>query len=479
MNNLVTISTASDEAALEYAEEFVNSLSSLASSLSPSPYGSPQLSQSDTLFYNLRWYLISNMRQLLSELFVEHGIVQTLIDQPVDDAFRSGFEIKSSNLSADDIEQLLIYEKRNGVIRALMQARKWARLYGGGAVLLVTDQDPVTPLDIKKIKPSTPLEFRAVDMWELYFAQQNTTGTMEVGGALCENKGEFYDYYGKPVHKSRVLRCEGKQAPSFIRPRLRGWGMSELERLVRSLNQYLKNQDVIFELLDEAKVDVYKIKGFNNSLMTKDGTSKTASRVQLANQIKNFTNGLMMDAEDEYEQKQINFTGLNDMLLQIRQGIAADLKMPMTKLFGISAAGFNSGEDDIENYNSMLESEIRAPSEFQVVELLQISCQKLFGTTIPDLMITWNPLRILNAKEEEEVKDSQLNRVMSVYDRGLCDAQEAKESINAGSLLPQEIDAKSDALPAPGSADGGDVAGMGGGDAGKQTKEAKQAPKEA
>ena len=31
-----------------------------------------------------------------------------------------------------------------------------------------------------------------------------------------------------------------------------------------------------------------------------------------------------------------------------------NLKMPITKLFGISAAGFSSGEDDIENYNSMI-----------------------------------------------------------------------------------------------------------------------------
>lgn len=458
---------------LAIQEQLVNSLSGLCETLRNNNIfnsNGPEISQSDTMFYNLRWYLISNLRQLISQMYVEHGIVQTLIDQPVDDAFRAGFEIKTAKLDADEIEQLMIYVKRFDVMGRLKQAMKWARLYGGGAILIITDQDPKTPLNIAKIGPDTPLEFRSVDMWELYFYDQQTSGDLEVGGALGANLGDKFDYYGKEIHASRVYKLVGKEAPAFIRPRLRGWAMSELERLVRSLNQYLKNQDVIFELLDEAKVDVYKIKGFNSAMATKGGTQKVADRVAGANQIKNYQSALTMDAEDDYVQKQINFTGLNDMLLQIRQGIAADLKMPMTKLFGISAAGFNSGEDDIENYNAMIEGEIRSKCEFRVVDMLQICCQKLFGTTIEDLTITFNPLRILNAKEEEEVKDSQFNRVMSAFSSGLIQPKEAKESLNKDSLISVEIDEDAEVLPPIGGGeDAFSVKGGATGKAGKKT----------
>lgn len=433
-------------------EEFLNSMSELCANLdNGNPFGNMpgvQLSQVDTLFKNNRWYLISNLRQLLTQLYVEHGIVQTLVDQPVDDAFRSGFEIKTSQLSSDEIEELKIYDERNGVVRALMQARKWARLYGGGAVLLITGQDPKAPLNINMIKPGTPLEFRSVDMWELYYSTQNVAGNLTVGGAIGANMGDFYDYYGHKIHKSHVYRVIGKECPSFLRPRLRGWGMSELERLVRSLNSYMKNQDVIFALLDEAKVDVYRLKGYNSALMSADGTQKIQKRVQLANMLKGFNDALMLDVEDEYVQKQIAFTGLAEVLLQLRQGLAADLKMPMTKLFGISAAGFSSGEDDIENYNAMLEGEIRSKDKFSVVDLLQIACQHKFGIMLDDLMIDFNPLRILNAKEEEEVKDSQFNRVMSVYQSGLePDTKKIKESINKDSLLGVELDINSKSAP--------------------------------
>lgn len=431
------------------AESLTNSLTALCDQLnvgSVLPWG-PEISSANSLFNNNRWYLISNLRQLLSQIYVEHGIVQTLVDQPVDDAFRAGFEIKSSQLNADDIEELMIYCKRNRVIDNIMQATKWGRLYGGGAIVLLTDQNPEQKLSIKAIGPNTPLEFRSVDMWELYYDVQNTAGTLEVGGEMGANLSEHYDYYGQQIHHSRVFRIIGKDAPSFIRPRLRGWGMSELERLVRSLNQYLKNQDVIFSLLDEAKVDVLRIKGFNNALLNEAGTNMIARRSQLAMNGKDYNNALMMDSQDEYDQKQISFTGLAEVLLQIRQGIAADLKMPMTKLFGISSAGFNSGEDDIENYNSMIEGEVRRKIEWIVVDCLNLCCQKKFGFIPEDLMIQWNPLRILNAKEEEEVKDSQFARITSAFTMGLASGQEAKEAMNKDSLLGIEVDDKTDALP--------------------------------
>lgn len=422
-----------------------NSLNDLVSSIYATGTGAfqtngVQLSQTDTMFINNRWYLVSNFRQLLSQVYVEHGIIQTLVDQPVDDAFRAGFEIKTSELSADDIEQLLVFVERHRVINTIQQALKWARLYGGGAILIITDQDPATPFNPESIKKDTPLAFKAVDMWELYGTIMNVPDIQLENEQNIKPELEYYDYCGKKVHHSRLYKITGKEAPSFIRPRLRGWGMSELERVVRSINQYMKNQDVVFDLLDEAKVDVFKMKGLNTALLNKDGTNKVASRIQSANMLKNYNNALTMDVEDDYEQKQITFSGLSEVLTQIRQGLAADLKMPMTKLFGISSAGFSSGEDDIENYNSMIEGEIRSKIKYVVVDILSLCCRKLFDLAPSDLIIKFPSLRILKETEEEDVKDKQFQRVLQTYNSGLMEGKEAKEAINKGFLLPVEID---------------------------------------
>lgn len=408
-------------------------------------FDTAQISQDDTFFRNLRWYLISNNRQLISEMYVEHGVIQTLVDQPVDDAFRTGFEIKTSELDKDDIEKLQIYLERNEVIKNIIQALKWARLYGGGGILLITDDNPMTPFNPDKVNEKTKIRFRGVDMWELFSVEQPTQGEMNL--SEIERTQHFFNYYGKQVHPSRVYRITGKEPPSFVRPRLRGWGMSELEKVVRSLNQYLKNQDVVFELLDEAKVDVYGIEGFNDAMLNKDGTEAVANQIQLSNVIKNYVHAIVMDKNDTYEQKQLSFAGLSEILTQIRQGLAADLKMPMTKLFGISAAGFNSGEDDIENYNSMIESEIRSKIKFVVLDIIELCCRNIFGFAPKDLMIKFNPLRELSAKEEEEVKTAKFNRVIATANAGLMTTEEFKICVNKDNLLPVEIDETIDALP--------------------------------
>lgn len=424
------------------SETVFNSLSAFISSLM---YGdateSTQLSQVDTLFKNNRWYMISNMRQILSQIYCEHGLVQTLIDQPVEDAFRKGYKIKTKQMSEDEIEELDLKVKESGLNEVITQAFKWNRLFGGAGILIITGQDPNTPLE--KLNVGDPLSFRALDMWELFYSKQNTSDTMLPEGTfgLDTNNPDFrFNYYGKQIHPSRVITLKGKEPPSFIRPRLRGWGMSELEKLVRSMNQFLKNQELIFELMDEAKIDVYKIQKFNSSLMTKGGTDRVTAQVQQSNILKNYQNAIVMDKDDEYEQKSMAFSGLSEMLREIRIGLATDLKMPMTKLFGISSAGFNSGEDDIENYNSMVEGEIRCKANPVVIECLKLICQTLFGDEPEKIEIEFPSLRVLSSVDEQRVKNDTTSRVVQLFSSGLITAEEAKEAINKDDLLPNKIE---------------------------------------
>lgn len=427
-----------------------NSMATLIDNITTAhAYGGQAINQTDTFYFNLRWYLISNNRQLLSQAYVEQGIIQTLVDQPVDDAFRKGFEIHSGELDGNDIDQLQRWLLKSGGLMSLKQGLKWTRLYGGGGVMFITGQNPQTPLDIKKFNKDTLFEFQPVDMWELYEDKINIQGNMHP----TDSFDEYYHYYAQRVHKSRVMRFNGKEAPSFIRPRLRGWGMSEVERLVRSINQYMKNQDVIFELLDEAKVDVYKIEGFNSSLLNSPGTAALQNRIQAANMIKNYLNAITMDMKDDYVQKQINFSGLDAMLTQVRVQVAGDLKMPVSKLFGISVAGFGSGEDEIENYNSMIDGEIRGKCTEACIEMVAVGCQVLFGFVPDDLSITWPSLRILNAVDEEKVKDSKMNRVTAAFASGIIDVLTAKKAINKDKLLPVEVDETDEAFIAPGAED--------------------------
>src|SRR6185437_8474209 len=178
-----------------------------------------QLSQVNTLFNNNRWYLVSNMRQLLSELYVEHGLIQAIVNTPVDDGLRGGIEISSKQLDEKEVQHLQTTIKRQKDLITVGRGSKWNRLFGGGGVIILTNQDPMTPLDVEAITEDSPLEFRAVDLWELFWDRQGANG---YNPAIQSEVFEYYSYYGTKLHKSRVLKMEGLIAPSFIRPRLRG-----------------------------------------------------------------------------------------------------------------------------------------------------------------------------------------------------------------------------------------------------------------
>ena len=428
--------------------EVTNSLSSVIASLGGyglgTAFGSTQVSQTDTLFKNNRWYLVSNIRQVLSELYVEHGIVRTLVDLPVDDAFRGGLEIACDEMDQEDLEDLNYRLEREGILEQYVQAKKWARLFGGGALLIINGDDPKTPFNVQNVKQDAQIVFKPVDMWELYYGITNVD---KLDPGELDKHPDYYNYYGKQVHHSRVLRMEGPQAPSLIRPKLRGWGVSVLETVVRSYNQYLKSVNLAFEVLDEFKVDIYGIEGFNTALMSPGGSDKVTKRVQMANVLKNYQNALVMDNKDKFESKQISFTGLAETMREIRMQIAADLRMPITKLFGMSASGFNSGEDDIENYNAMIETEIRSKSKKDLLKVIEICCAMWYGYVPENLKIDFEPLRVLSAEQEENIKGAKLQRIITCMQAGLITAEEAKQAVNKEMLLPVSVEENDELVP--------------------------------
>lgn len=421
--------------------EHVNSLTDVVGTLTGfggQGFQGVPLNRTDTLQVNTSYSLVFWNRTLLSQLYIKHGIVQTLIDQPVDDAFRGGIEVTTGELSTEELECLMDCVEEQNIVEKVGQAIKWKRLFGGGALVIMTDQKQDTPLDVSKITEDNELILYPADLWELNGAGNKDDVQEQI--QFGPDDEQPYLFYGHRLHPSRVLTLKGREAPSIFRQRFRGWGMSEVERLIRSLNQFFKNQDVLFELMDEAKVDVIKVEKLNQALMKKEGTDAVIKRIQMANMLKNFNSALVMDKNDEYDQKQMNLSGIADVMKTIREGVAADLKMPVTKLFGVSSAGFNSGEDDIENYNSMIESEIRSKSKWVFIKVLQILCNQKFGKVPDDLRIKYPSLRLLPANEEEQVKSQQFNRALMAYQNGIIDAKQFQAMANKANLLPTEIE---------------------------------------
>lgn len=399
-----------------------------------------QMMQTATLFENTRWYLVSNMRQLLSEIYVEHGLIQVVVDVPVDDGMRGGVEIKTKQLEPEQIEKLEAYMEQQGDMDVMAQTLKWNRLFGGAGVLVITDGQYDKPLSVNEVKKGSRLKFRACDLWELFHTHLNTADRGADVGSYVDFDPEYFNYYGHKVHHSRVMKVKGMEAPSFIRPRMRGWGMSVVEAVIAPINQFIKANNLTFDVLDEFKVDWFKIKNLTSSLMEKNGAAKIQERIRLANAQKNFQHAIVMDGEDDFGSKELNFAGISDVMVGIRMQVASALRMPLTKVFGISSAGFSSGEDDIENYNAMVESTVRKQSKFHILKMIELRCMEIFGMVPSDMSIEFKPLRILSATQEEEVKNSQYNRLLAAKTAGEITSEEFRDACNKENLLPIQLE---------------------------------------
>lgn len=395
--------------------------------------GGSQLAGYGGIAYNNNYSLITLNRIILTYLYTSSGIFQTAINLPVQDALAKGIEIESGQMSSSEIDELLDFMESSGQWEALLNAWNWARLYGGSGLILNTNQDPEESLDFKKLNRG-PIEFYDADRWQFDNAHPNSGDFDEM---LWGKPPDHLFLYGQKIHESRVIKIRGKRAPYYVRRQLRGWGMSEGERMIADLNLYLKTKNVLYEILDESKIDVYKIKGLAQKLINEAGTAAVTRRIQLANELKNYVNALVLDAQDEYEQKSLTFQGLAQISKENRIGICSALRMPETKLFGLSASGFNTGESDLENYNMMIESEVRSPMKPIIRQMIKISMFHLWGREA-SFKIKFPSLRVLSAEQEENIKDSQQNRTLQLYDRGLLDSKEVGEMLENNGVITIE-----------------------------------------
>lgn len=371
--------------------------------------------------------IILSLRYIpLANTYKSNGFAATAVDLPVSDAFRNGgFEIESDVLTPDEISELREKMSDKNDIEVLKDCLRWGRLYGGGCILIATNQKSDVPLSEQLLK-GKPIEFFAVDRWQCvpnasslqlaqsFILQDNLMGE--------RGNNQIYD-------KSRVLIYTGKTQPYYIRNMLQGWGASIFEDIIPQLTEYLKANSVILELLDEAKIDVLKISGLSQLLQSAKGESVVRRRIEIAAQNKNYKSMIAMDSEDDYDQKQVSFGSLDQIIEKIFLLICSSLRIPYSKIFGRGANGFSSGEDDLENYNAMIDSEIRVPATKILKQMIDIRCLQLFGKKDESLVIKWKPLRVLSEKEQQEMQTQKINSYVQLLQAGVLTPKQVAEHL--------------------------------------------------
>lgn len=382
-------------------------------------------------WHNLEVYPLTLQWILLTYLYKTYGILGKVIDIPVDDAYKNGgFDLDADSITEDEVKDLQDSLNDLGDIEEIKTAQKWARLYGGAALIALSGDDLSKPLNLDNLY-NQKLEFIAVDRWQLNYSLPNVKmrgGEWELTN--YDNIGEGFkkEWSGQNrIHASRVFLVSGKKAPYFIMQQVQGWGISVYEQIFQDMSQFFKSRNVMFELLDEAKTDILKLATLQTALASTQGKRALQDMVDMVARNKNYKSQITLSKDDDYEQKQISFSGFEGILKEIRIMMAGSANIPVNKLWGEGVTGFGSGEDSLENYNSQIENEVRTPANALVNWVLKLRCYQLFGREVEDLVKTWKNLRVLSAIDEQNITDHKLSNVLQLFDRQLLTPQEIME----------------------------------------------------
>jgi phage-related protein (TIGR01555 family) len=162
-----------------------------------------------------------------------------------------------------------------------------------------------------------------------------------------------------------------------------------------------------------------------------------------------------------------------DVMKQIQIGIAAACRMPVSKLFGLSATGYDSGESDLETYNAIVETE-REKAEEALDMILPCLMMKVWGFVPNDWSVEWKPLRVLKATDEMAIKMQQYTIDSGLYQAGILNAQEYCQKLKEDGILMMETDvSKGIAEPEPPMGSMMDAAGDEGEAGGSESGSAK------
>ncbi len=253
----------------------------------------------------------------------------------------------SGDLEPELIEELEAEEHRLDIKDKFRQAEELARLYGTSYIILVVDGtgEPHTELKWKSIKPNSLKDIKVFDRRYMRYQGTLTTDPFDDNYFLPE----YYSVAESAVriHYSRVLRFEGNNIPRMQFKENQYCSDSVLVALEKAIKAYSKTVQSTAAIVDEASVDVLKIKGLFDSIGNPEAEKALRGHIRNLKATKSLHNVTVLDTEDEYENvTNQSMTGLDSLMKTFLEFVAVATDIPVHRFMNSSPGGLNSGDDN-------------------------------------------------------------------------------------------------------------------------------------
>lgn len=374
-----------------------------------------------------------------AQIYAQGGLFARLIDKPADDALSGDLILDGDNgVLAAELERL-------NAQACLADAVRWCRLSGGAVLLPIMDDsaDLGLPLNLNLLGKIHELRVYAADDVQPFGVPYNDPTSADYGKPqayqISQNQGSFV------VHASRLITVSGEPLPRQLQYSGLPWqGRDVATRPYQVLAQMVNALARVGDILDRKQQAVYKMTGLAESIEAglEDAVRR---RVELTDQVRGILNTVAVDGDDEYTILDLSLTGLPETVGVYKEQLSAETGIPITMLFGRSAAGMNAtGEGDFRAYYDLVDG-IRSRQVRPALEqlLMLIAAQK--GIAAPDnWRIGFAPLFEPTAKEQAEIAKVQAEAVATAVNIGAISENEARERLASWGWVGLNDDALGD-----------------------------------
>ncbi|WP_445496671.1 phage portal protein [Photorhabdus sp. SF281] len=306
-------------------------------------------------------------KELLA-MYKNSWVVKKYIDKTADDMLKLPREL-SGDIDSSLIQRIKDTETALAVYKIFRDALTWASLLGDSLIIAITDcsdemigeqlrlqdEDIVKFLVLRKGE-YTPASNVISDIASPHFGQPQTY-QIDIGNKQLK-------FHHSRCHRTKLGEHSLKDMPRF--------GTSDIQAPYDAIKIFDAAIVSTGDTIQEANVDVIFLPGLNAQIDAGQET-QVIEYARVMKQTKSSTGLMLMDAGDStmqsrYEQKTAQFSGLSDVITKMANVLAGALDRPINILFGQSASGFNSGEEDNKSYyetiNGLQETRLRQMQDF-------------------------------------------------------------------------------------------------------------------
>jgi len=317
-------------------------------------------------------------------------------------------------------------------------AYQWARLYGTSFIVLDIDdkRSPEKPVNWDKLQKGCLRSMHVVDRTRIVATGQIDQDPMSVTYGMPNT----YQFVGMttPIHKDRLVRFEGTELPIYERMRNLWYSDSILIPLMDLIDSFHTTAHAASQMVQEANIDVIKVEGLSNILQNSKGTSAMIQRFSEWKQIKSVFGVSILDGSEEYDQKNMQLSGVKDMLWEYLRIVSASVGIPATRFLCASPDGLNAtGQSDQVNYVDLLiglQNEIFKPRLRVIDKLLSAH----YGIDLEKFKYEFNCIFPESSKDQTERLDILTDSLTKLTTAGILSTQSALDEAKRAGLVHEE-----------------------------------------